>query len=37
MPTGTPDSVLLFDETPEYLDMTKEEQKKFLKRKDGKS
>ena len=33
MPTGTPDSVLLFDETPEYLDMTNKEQKKFFKEK----
>ena len=33
MPTGTPESVLLFDETAEYLDMTKEEQKKFFKEK----
>ena len=33
MPTGTPDSILLFDETPEYLDMTNEEQKKFFKEK----
>ena len=33
MPTGTPESVLLFDESAEYLDMTKEEQKKFFKEK----
>ena len=33
MPTGTPDSILLFDETAEYLDMTKEEQKSYFKEK----
>ena len=33
MPTGTPESILLFDETAEYLDMTKEEQKVYFKEK----
>jgi hypothetical protein len=33
MPTGTPDSILLFDETVEYLDMTKEEQKSYFNKK----
>lgn len=33
MPTGTPDSVLLFDENSEYLDMTKEEQKPYFNKK----
>ena len=33
MSTGTPESILLFDETPEYLDMTKDEQKAYFKKK----
>lgn len=33
MPTGTPESILLFDETPEYLDMSKDEQKVYFKKK----
>jgi len=31
--TGTPESILLFDESAEYLDMSKEEQKAYFKEK----
>jgi len=33
MPTGTPESILLFDETSEYLDMSKEERAVYFKKK----
>jgi len=33
MSSGTPESVLLFDESAEYLDMTKDEQQKYFKEK----
>ena len=33
MSTGTPESILLFDESAEYLDMSKEEQKAYFKEK----